>query len=140
MKTKFTMTLMSALALTMVVLPQAQARGLQTYECAQNAQDGHRSWEHTSVVVQELAELEADEGYDAARKVRISVTRREYGTVAERQTFFAKALMEDVSYEITSKSQKIKFWMYMDEYDQSGFQYVDQEGNPRKVSLICWVK
>ena len=95
----------------------------------------------TTVVVKETADITktvSDRmGKDFVYKVDVTISTTLRGQTTIEKKFSAIAGSEDVMYEMNSRSQGVRFYVYLDEANQAGVEYTDSKGRAKKISLSC---
>ncbi|HXH31801.1 MAG TPA: hypothetical protein VNJ01_13390 [Bacteriovoracaceae bacterium] len=93
-----------------------------------------------SVVVQELRDITkiipGPRQYDAVYEVRVTIISTFRGQTTILKQFVSTSAKEDVNYKMASMKERVAFWMYLDELDQSGIKFQDGS-RVRNVSLNC---
>jgi hypothetical protein len=111
-----------------------------TYICTQNIARGTEGLSAVyEVKVTELAKWKrskAGSNYDYSVPTEIVVTQYRGTKVVTSDVITAVAKMADVSYDVYAPN--FHFWMYMDELDQSGFEFTSRTTRQKKtVHLTC---
>lgn len=96
----------------------------------------------TKVTIEELEDVTDSvtfgDRYDSVSKVKVDIVVKKDKKIIEEKSFESYATTEDVFYQISAvKKEGVKFFLFLDEENQAGIEFINQDGVKRKMQLSC---
>lgn len=109
-----------------------------TYTCSEIIPQS----EKTIMTIEELEDVTSSvsfgEKYDSVFKVKVTIVTKSNNKIINEKSFVSFATAADVYYQINAvQKEGVKFFMYMDEEDQSRLEISNPGSTKTRLSLIC---